>query len=208
MDRLSFPLEIAELEPGTRGGAQGLRDRSLRRGSPRRARRRLRAGGGGAEGPLQSGAARASWGSPKGRCGGEIHRGRAVTLGDGRVIEPSVLVGAPRPGRQLVAHRRHAAVRGHDRDAAQGADLLVHEATFGDEEQARAVETGHSTAREAARVARPTPACAPLAADALLRALLARRVGPGARGAGGVSSATVVGKDGMELEVAYRDATP
>ena len=35
-----------------------------------------------------------------------------------------------------------------------GADLLVHESTFGDEDQARAVETMHSTAREAATVAK------------------------------------------------------
>jgi ribonuclease Z len=39
-------------------------------------------------------------------------------------------------------------------DAARGADLLVHDCTFGDAEQARAEETMHSTAREAARVAR------------------------------------------------------
>ena len=38
--------------------------------------------------------------------------------------------------------------------AAAGADLLVHDSTFGDAEAARAVETLHSTAREAARVAR------------------------------------------------------
>jgi ribonuclease Z len=39
-------------------------------------------------------------------------------------------------------------------DAARGADLLVHDCTFGDAEQGRAEETMHSTAREAARVAR------------------------------------------------------
>jgi ribonuclease Z len=36
---------------------------------------------------------------------------------------------------------------------AEGADLLVHEATFADEERERAHETGHSTARQAAELA-------------------------------------------------------
>jgi ribonuclease Z len=76
-----------------------------------------------------------------------------VTLPDGRNVEPSLLVGPTRPGRRVV-------ITGDTRpcarttDMSRGADLLIHEATFGDEEAERAVETGHSTAREAAMVAR------------------------------------------------------
>ena len=39
-------------------------------------------------------------------------------------------------------------------ELARGASVLVHDSTYGDSEQARALETGHSTAREAAEVAR------------------------------------------------------
>jgi ribonuclease Z len=141
-------------------------------------------------------------GIPEGPLWGQIHRGLAVTLADGRVIEPHVLVGEKRAGRTVVftGDTRPCAAT---IDAARGADLLIHEATFGDEEAVRAVETGHSTAREAAQVAR----------DAGVRRLLlthfSARYSRDAielqREAKSVFPDTVAGKDGMEIEVAFAD---
>jgi ribonuclease Z len=91
-------------------------------------------------------------GVPEGPLWGELHRGRSVRLDDGRVVAPEDLVGPPRRGRTVVYSgdtRPHLALI----EAARGADLLIHEATFGGDEAERAVETGHSTASEAARVA-------------------------------------------------------
>jgi ribonuclease Z len=150
-DRLTFPVEVSELEPGTRverkgyaivpfavdhGGSASLgyaivEEERRGRFNPDRAR---------------------AMGIPEGPLWGRIHKGESVTLDDGRVVPPSALVGESRSGRRVV-------ISGDTRpcdatvEMAQGADLLVHESTFGDEEADRAVETGHSTAREAALVA-------------------------------------------------------
>jgi ribonuclease Z len=91
-------------------------------------------------------------GIPEGPMWGRLHKGESVTLSDGRIIQPADLVGAPREGRRLVYTgdtRPHLAVI----QASRSADLLIHEATFGGDEESRAKETGHSTAAEAARVA-------------------------------------------------------
>jgi ribonuclease Z len=141
-------------------------------------------------------------GIPEGPLWGQIHRGLPVTLEDGRVIDPSVLVGPTRAGRTVV-------ITGDTRPCAttlersRGADLLVHEATFGDEEQERALETGHSTAKEAAALAR----------DAGVRKLLlthfsarySRDAADLEREAREVFARTVAGKDGMEVDVPFRD---
>jgi ribonuclease Z len=91
-------------------------------------------------------------GIPEGPLWGRLHKGEAVTVDGGRVVTPAELVGPARPGRTVVCTgdtRPAASVV----EAARGADLLVHEATFGSDEQDRAGETGHSTAAQAARVA-------------------------------------------------------
>jgi ribonuclease Z len=79
---------------------------------------------------------------------GRLQRGEAL---DG--VRPEQVVGPPRPGRKLVVSgdtgpARTLAVAAHE------ADLLVHEATFTEEERERAAQTGHSTAAQVATLAR------------------------------------------------------
>lgn len=92
-------------------------------------------------------------GVPDGRDRGLLQRGESVTLTDGRVIAPSDVLGDARAGRKVVL-TGDTAPAGSVVDAASGADLLVHEATFLADERERARETDHSTAGEAALVAR------------------------------------------------------
>jgi ribonuclease Z len=92
-------------------------------------------------------------GVPAGPERGALQAGESVTLPDGRVITPDSVLGPPRAARKVVI----AADTAYSRsvvEAARGADLLVHEATFAEEERDRAHETLHSTALEAGEVAR------------------------------------------------------
>jgi len=92
-------------------------------------------------------------GVPAGRERGALQNGESVALADGRVITPEQVLGDARPGRKIVL-TGDTAPSDLVVDAAYGADLLVHEATFCDDEADRAQETEHSTALEAARVAK------------------------------------------------------
>jgi ribonuclease Z len=121
------------------------------------------------------------------------------------VVESSVLVGPTRVGRRVV-------ITGDTRPcdatvaASTGADVIVHEATFGDDEAARAVETGHSTAREAADVA------ARAGARRLVLTHFSARYSNDpsdlAREARERFSATQCARDGMILDVPFADADP
>jgi ribonuclease Z len=78
---------------------------------------------------------------------GRLQRGETV---DG--VRPEQVVGPPRPGRKVVLSGDTAPCE-MLRMAAHEADVLVHEATFAEEERERAALTGHSTARQAAQTA-------------------------------------------------------
>jgi len=91
-------------------------------------------------------------GIPPGPKYSKLHRGEAIEH-DGRTVQPEEVVGEPRPGRTLV-YTGDTLPTDSVVAASEGADLLVHDATFAEDRADRAGATAHSTAREAAEVAR------------------------------------------------------
>lgn len=81
-----------------------------------------------------------------------LQRGERVEGGAG-LVEPSEVMGESRPGRTLAITGDTAPCQATV-DAGRGADLLIHDASFAEEEAQRAVDTGHATAGQAAAVAR------------------------------------------------------
>jgi ribonuclease Z len=78
---------------------------------------------------------------------GRLQRGETI-----RGVAPDQVMGPVRAGRKLVISgdtmpSEALAIAAHD------ADVLIHEATFADEERDRAADTGHSTASQAAALA-------------------------------------------------------
>src|SRR5689334_7278811 len=141
-------------------------------------------------------------GVPEGPLWGRLHKGETVMLDDGRTVSPADLVGAPRRGRTVV-------YSGDTRpnlpllEAARGADLLIHEAPFGGDEAERAIETRHSTASEAARVA----------LEAGVRRLVLTHISPRytrdapelLAEARAVFPETAIARDGMVVDVPFAD---
>ncbi len=79
---------------------------------------------------------------------GRVQRGETI-----RGVRPDQVLGPPRPGRKIVISGDTTPCETL-RIAAHRADLLVHEATFAEEERDRAAETGHATAGQAASLAK------------------------------------------------------
>lgn len=144
--RTSYPLHIDELEPGEilerdgyeieavqvkhRGSAYGYVFEEYDR-----------------PGVFDPEAARAR-GVKEGPDFGKLQRGETV---DG--VSPDEVMGPTRQGRKLTISGDTAPCEAL-REAAFGSDLLVHEATFAIEDAERAYQTGHSTAAQAAGLAR------------------------------------------------------
>lgn len=200
VERQAFEVEVVELEPGealardgydlkvfaVEHGAQAVGYALVERQRP---------------GRFDPDRAR-EFAVPEGPLWGRLQRGEMVRLEDGREVTPQTIVGPPRLGRKVVYSgdtRPCAATI----EVARDADLLVHEATFGEEERDRAKETAHATAKEAAEVARLagvkrlvlTHLSARYSRDPSVLLDEAREIFP----------ETVVAKDGLEIEVPLPD---
>jgi ribonuclease Z len=91
-------------------------------------------------------------GIPPGPLFSKLHKGESVEI-DGKVIHSKDVVGESRPGRKIV-------YTGDTRpcktvlEASRDSDLLIHDSTLADDQQEWAIESMHSTAREAALLAK------------------------------------------------------
>jgi ribonuclease Z len=196
--RLTYEVRVAELEPGdvlerdgyrlaTFGVSHGVRSLGW---SLIEATRPGRFDVAGAD----------ALGIPNGPERGSLQRGEAVTLPDGRTVTSEQVLGPSRPGRKIVI-TGDTAPSEEVVEAAWGADVLVTEATFSDEEQERARETRHQTAAQAADIARR--ANAGLLA---LTHLSSRYFGPEiAREAREIFPDTVVPRDFDVIEVPFAE---
>ncbi|HET8566284.1 MAG TPA: ribonuclease Z [Solirubrobacterales bacterium] len=95
--------------------------------------------------------AAAAAGVPEGPAYAALQRGETVE-GKAGPVTPGRVMGPSRPGRTLVI-TGDTAPSPTTVSAAADADLLIHDASFAEEEVKRAAETGHSTVGQAAAVA-------------------------------------------------------
>ncbi|MCL2550121.1 MAG: ribonuclease Z [Methanimicrococcus sp.] len=83
----------------------------------------------------------------------KLQRGGNITLADGTVVYSKDVVGPLRPGRKISysGDTRETDVFFYE---SEGADLVIHEATFTSDMAEEAYEYGHSTAKGAAKMAK------------------------------------------------------
>ena len=150
VERLAFPVEIHELKGGEKLDRGGYSVTAVK------VDHRVNALGYVIEEDLRAGRfdleAAKRLGVAPGPDYGRLQKGESVKAADGSEVKPEQVMGASRPGRRVVISgdtRPCAALT----EVSAGADLLIHESTFSDDEQERALETRHSTAREAGKVA-------------------------------------------------------
>ncbi len=93
-----------------------------------------------------------SFGIPPGPLFGKLQHGQTIEI-EGRKIQPHQVMGPARPGRKIVYTGDTRPCRSVEQ-ASRGADLLIHDCALANDMADWAKETKHSTAAEAALIAK------------------------------------------------------
>ncbi|MBU1941815.1 MAG: ribonuclease Z, partial [Candidatus Thermoplasmatota archaeon] len=92
-------------------------------------------------------------GIPEGPLFSKLQKGQEIVLPDGHIIKPRMVLGPTRRGRKIVISGDTNPCKKIAK-LAKHADILIHEATFASDFEENATEYGHSTARQAAHIAK------------------------------------------------------
>ncbi len=92
-------------------------------------------------------------GIPSGPVRGQIKKGATVTLENGTVVTPEMIIGEPIKGKK-VTYCTDTLYYKNSVKLAQESDLLIHEGTFDPDELEKAQQTKHATSLQAALVAK------------------------------------------------------
>ncbi|MDG6229530.1 MAG: ribonuclease Z [Candidatus Thermoplasmatota archaeon] len=91
-------------------------------------------------------------GIPEGPLFSQLQRGKTVTLSNGDIITPDMVLGPTRKGRTIVYSGDTRPVDNMV-EFCKDSDVLIHESTFDSSHDDIAYQYGHSTARQAAEIA-------------------------------------------------------
>jgi len=141
-------------------------------------------------------------GVPEGQLWSKLQHGEKVKTPTGKIVKPEQVVGAPRPGIKITYSGDTRPTKSLAK-LAENADLLIHEATLGDDLVERAQEDGHSTPSQAAETAKKAKV------KRLVLTHLSSRyksAEPLLKQARKIFSNTEVAEDFMELEIPLLDA--
>jgi ribonuclease Z len=149
LGRLKYTLDLIELKPGedVEHDEYEVRPFEVKHGSRANGYALVEAERPGRFDP----AAAAAAGVPEGPAYAALQRGETVE-GDAGPVTPDQVMGPSRAGRTIVI-TGDTAPSPATVSAAADADLLIHDASFAEEEAQRGAETGHSTLGQAAAVA-------------------------------------------------------
>ncbi len=138
-------------------------------------------------------------GIPRGPLYRKLQHGENITLPDGRVITPDMVLGAPRPGKSVV-YCLDTQFSERSIELADKCTALIHETTFGQDSADMARERKHSTMEDAARVAKEAGA-EHLIATHFSSRYDGRQIAKIADDARGVFENITLGRDLLEVEI-------